>query len=349
MNLTADEVARRLGGAVEGDGTRDLDGVAGLSDAKPSDLSFLTNVKYVTQMAQTQAGAVLVGPQWKGSSPATLIRVKDPDVALAEAAGWFAPPPVRFPPGLHPTAVIAPGVRLGADVYIGPHCVIAEGCAVGDRTVIEAHGVIATGCSIGADCHFYPLVSLREHTQVGDRVILHNGAVLGSDGFGYTHDGRGWRKIPQTGVVEVGDDVEIGANTTVDRARFGVTRIGNGVKIDNLVQIAHNVMIGDHSALAAQVGISGSTRVGAHARLAGQVGVSGHLHIGDGAVVGAQAGVIKDVPPRSYVSGYFAKPHDLNLKLLALIDRLPDLRNRLVALEKEIQALKSTRSPGGEA
>lgn len=346
MMLTTDEVARRLGGTVEGDGTRTLEGVASLSDARPSELSFLTNVKYVAKMAQTQAGAVLVGPQWKGSSPATLIRVKDPDVALSEAAVWFAPPPVRFLPGIHPSAVIAPGVRMGKEVYIGPHCVIAEGCTVGDRTVIEANGVIAPGCTIGADCHFYPLVSLREHTRVGDRVILHNGVVLGSDGFGYTHDGRGWVKIPQTGMVEVGDDAEIGANTTVDRARFGVTRIGKGVKIDNLVQIAHNVTIGDHSALAAQVGISGSTQVGAHARLAGQVGVSGHLHIGDGSVVGAQAGVIKDVPARTYVSGYFAKPHDLNLKLLALIDRLPDFKSRLVALEKEVQTLKDSRATG---
>jgi UDP-3-O-[3-hydroxymyristoyl] glucosamine N-acyltransferase len=346
MMLTTDEVARRLGGTVEGDGTRTLEGVASLSDARPVDLSFLTNVKYATQMAQTRAGAVLVGPQWKGTSPATLIRVKDPDVALSEAAVWFAPPPVRFLPGIHPSAVIAPGVRMGKEVYIGPHCVIAEGCTVGDRTVIEANGVIAPGCTIGADCHFYPLVSLREHTRVGDRVILHNGVVLGSDGFGYTHDGRGWVKIPQTGMVEVGDDAEIGANTTVDRARFGVTRIGKGVKIDNLVQIAHNVTIGDHSALAAQVGISGSTQVGAHARLAGQVGVSGHLHIGDGSVVGAQAGVIKDVPARTYVSGYFAKPHDLNLKLLALIDRLPDFKSRLVALEKEVQTLKDSRATG---
>jgi len=173
--------------------------------------------------------------------------------------------------------------------------------------------------------------------------------VLGSDGFGYTHEGRGWKKIPQTGVVEVGDDVEMGANTTVDRARFGVTRIGTGVKIDNLVQIAHNVTVGDHSALAAQVGISGSSHVGAQAQLAGQAGVAGHLHIGDGAVVGAQAGVTKDVPARTYVSGYFAKPHALNLKLLALIDRLPEWRDRLAALEKELQALKEAQAKGGGA
>lgn len=349
MILTADEVARRLNGTVEGQGARNLDGVASLADAQPTHLSFLTNVKYATQMAQTRAGAVLVGPQWTGASPATLIRVKDPDRSFADAAVWFAPPPVQFVPGIHPTAVILPDVKLGAEVHIGPHCVIAAGCSVGDRTVIEANGVIASGCVIGADCHFYPLVSLREHTRVGNRVILHNGVVLGCDGFGYSHDGRGWLKIPQTGIVDVGDDVEIGANTTVDRARFGVTRIGKGAKIDNLVQIAHNVTIGDHSALAAQVGISGSSQVGAHARLAGQAGVAGHLHIGDGAVVGAQAGVTKDVPARTYVSGYFAKPHDLNLKLLALIDRLPDLKSRLIALEKEVQTLKDARAAGDNA
>ncbi len=339
MSLTVAEMAARLGGVVEGNGSRPLTGVAALSEAGPSELSFLTNVKYAAQMAGTRAAAVLVGPQWKGESPAALIRVPDPDRAFAQAAVVFAPPAPLFPPGLHPTAVIAPDVRLGDGVHIGPHCVVAAGCEIGDRTVLEANVVVGTGCRIGADCHIYPLASLREYTRVGNRVILHNGVVLGSDGFGYAHDGRAWVKIPQTGVVEVGDDVEIGANSTVDRARFGVTRIGRGVKIDNLVQIAHNVTIGDHSALAAQVGISGSSRVGAHARLAGQAGVAGHLAIGDGAVVGAQAGVTKDVPARSYVSGYFAKPHDTNLKLLALIDRLPELKNRLVALEKKVDAL----------
>ncbi|MBA4389245.1 MAG: UDP-3-O-(3-hydroxymyristoyl)glucosamine N-acyltransferase, partial [Verrucomicrobia bacterium] len=262
MALTVSEIAARVGGSVEGDGSALIRGVAGLQEAAQGDLTFLTNPKYASAVESTGASAVIVNEGWTGKSRCAVIRVKNADMAFTIAAVLLAPKPVEFKPGIHPTAVIAGNVQLGRDVSIGPHCVIEEGARIGDRTVLVAGCYVGHGSVIGSDCRLYPLASLREHVRIGDRAIIHNGAVIGSDGFGYYKEGVAWKKIPQVGVVEVGDDVEIGANVTVDRARFGRTVIGNGVKIDNLVQVAHNVRIGDNTAMAAQVGISGSTIVG---------------------------------------------------------------------------------------
>ncbi len=340
MPLTIQELARRLEGRVEGDGTVEVGGVAALDQAGPGELSFLGNPRYSAMMKATRASAVLVGEAWQGETAATLIRVKNADAAFAQAAFWLARPPVRFKPGIHPTAVIAEGVHLGRDVYVGPHCVIESGARIGDRTELIAGCYIGHECEIGADCRLYPLASLREYSKVGSRVILHNGAVIGSDGFGYVKEAGHWKKVPQVGVVVVGDDVEIGANTTVDRARFGVTRIGNGVKIDNLVQVAHNVTIGDDAAVAAQVGIAGSAHVGARVQIGGQAGVAGHLKVGDDSVVGAQAGVTKEVPPATFVSGYPAMPHDEARKAHAHLMRLPELKQRMAGMEKRLKALE---------
>jgi UDP-3-O-[3-hydroxymyristoyl] glucosamine N-acyltransferase len=211
---------------------------------------------------------------------------------------------------------------------------------VGDRTVIGAGCYVGHGARIGADCRFYANVSIREGTITGDRVTVHNGAVIGSDGFGYVQEAGEWKKIPQIGIVEIGNDVEIGANVAIDRARFGKTVVGNGVKIDNLVQVAHNVIIGDNTAMAAQVGISGSSTIGKNVMLGGQAGLAGHIKVGDNSVVGAQAGVTKDVPPAVFVSGYPAMPHIKSQKAHAHVMRLPALRKRVKELEQRIVELE---------
>ncbi|MDZ4198316.1 MAG: UDP-3-O-(3-hydroxymyristoyl)glucosamine N-acyltransferase, partial [Kiritimatiellia bacterium] len=255
MTCTAQEIADAVGGDLEGDGRVVLSGIAGVREARPGDLTFVANPRYATDLASTRAGAALVARDWSKPAPCVLIRVDNPDHSFAQAAERFAPAPVQPQPGIHPSAVIAPDAVLGADVCIGPCCVLESGCRIGDRTVLFAGVYVGHQSAIGADGHIYPHVSIRERCRIGNRVILHNGVVLGSDGFGYSVDEKGVRhKIPQIGSVEIGDDVEIGANTTVDRARFGRTVIGNGVKIDNLVQIAHNVTVGDHSVIVSQSG-----------------------------------------------------------------------------------------------
>jgi UDP-3-O-[3-hydroxymyristoyl] glucosamine N-acyltransferase len=340
MAWTVEDIARRLGGAVEGNAAQEIRGVAALDQAQKGDLSFLSNPRYAAAMKTTRATAVLVNETWQGETPAALIRVKSADAAFAQAAAWMARPAVVYPPGVHPTAVIAEGVQLGQGVHIGPYCVIAKGAALGDRTVLVAQCYVGQGCEIGCDGLFYPQVTLREYTRIGKRVIVHNSAVIGSDGFGYVKEAGHWKKIPQVGGVVVGDDVEIGAGTTIDRARFGETRIGNGVKIDNLVQVAHNVTIGEDTAIAAEVGIAGSSHIGARCQLGGQCGINGHLHIGDDVVVGATATVLKDVPSGMFVSGYPAMPHDEARKAHAHMMRIPELKKKVAGLEERLKAVE---------
>jgi UDP-3-O-[3-hydroxymyristoyl] glucosamine N-acyltransferase len=338
--MTVNDLAARVNGRVEGDGSVRISGVAALKDAEPGDISFLANPRYAAGVAETRASAVVVAADWTGKSSATIVRVGNPDAAFAEIVEQLAPPPVAPAPGIHPTAVIAADAVLGAGVSVGPHAVLEPGVRVGDRTAIGAGCCLGRATSIGRDGRLYPLVSTREGVAIGDRVIIHNGAVIGSDGFGYVREKTGWKKIRQTGTVAIGDDVEIGANVTIDRARFGKTVIGNGVKIDNLVQIAHNVEIGEGTAIAAQTGISGSSTVGRNAMLGGQTGIAGHLTIGDGAICGAQSGVTKDIPPGTFVSGYPAMPHDKAKRMHAHVMRLPELKETVKDLEKRVRALE---------
>jgi UDP-3-O-[3-hydroxymyristoyl] glucosamine N-acyltransferase len=341
MELTVAEIAARLGAEAEGDAAVVVRGVAGVRDAAPGDIAFVAQARYAPDAARTCASALLVGKDWSKPSPAALIRVEQPEEAFARVASWYAPPPVAVEPGIHPTAVVAAGARIGAGSSIGAHAVIEPGAVLGDRCVIGALCYVGHGARIGSDVRLYPHVSIREHCILGDRVILHNGTVIGSDGFGYTVDKSGVRhKIPQIGIVVIGNDVELGANVTVDRARFGRTRIGNGVKVDNLVQIAHNVVIGDHAVIVAQVAIAGSCIIGEKAVIAGQAGIAGHLVVGAGAVVGGGAGVTKDVPPGVFVSGYPAAPHAKAAELHAHLSRLPQLKARVAELEKELKALR---------
>ncbi len=343
---TLQQIAEVVGGRVEGDGAVRICGVASLGEAVAGDLTFLANPKYAGEAAKTRAAAVIVGEDFTGACPAALVRVKNPDRAFMMAVILLAPPQPVPVPGVHATAIVAEGVTLGAGVSIGPYCVIEAGVSIGARSAIGAHGYVGHDVSIGEDCRFYPLVSIRERVTIGSRVILHNGTVIGSDGFGYVPENGQWTKIPQLGTVVVGDDVEIGANVTVDRARFGKTVIGRGVKIDNLVQIAHNVQVGDHTAMAAQVGVAGSAEIGAGVQLGGQVGVAGHLTIGDKAIIGAQAGVTKDVAPGAFMWGTPASTMEKFSDIRAHTMRLPELKKRVQEMEKRIAQLESGNNRG---
>jgi UDP-3-O-[3-hydroxymyristoyl] glucosamine N-acyltransferase len=340
MSFTVEEIARRLNGRVEGNGALEVKGVESLDQAGPGQLAFLGNPRYTPAMKTTKAGVVLVNETWQGETSATLIRVKSADAAFAQVAFWLARPAITHKPGIHPTAFVAADVRLGRDVCIGPQCVIESGSVIGDGTVLVAQAYVGHSCEVGANCLFYPHVTLREYTRVGNRVILQPGAVIGSDGFGYVKEAGHWKKIPQVGVVVLGDDVEIGANTTIDRARFGETRIGNGTKLDNLIQVAHNVTIGEDSALAAQVGISGSAHIGSRVQFGGQVGVAGHITIGDDVLVMAQAGVSKSVPSSSIMFGSPAAPALEAKKLHAHLMRVPEMKKKLAEIEARVKAVE---------
>ncbi|MCO5067410.1 MAG: UDP-3-O-(3-hydroxymyristoyl)glucosamine N-acyltransferase [Kiritimatiellae bacterium] len=338
--LTVSEIAKRLSAELVGSGDVTIAAVGGVRDAEPGDIAFVSQERYAADAATTRASALIVGRAWSAAVPCALLRVDEPEIAFAQVARWFAPPDPVYAPGIHPRAVVSEEAVLGVDVHVGPLAVIEAGARIGDRCVIGAQTYVGHGVRLGVDCRLFPQVSIREHCVLGDRVWVHNGTVIGSDGFGYEVDKQGVRtKIPQIGVVVIGDDVEIGANTTIDRARFGRTRIGKGVKIDNLVQIAHNVSVGDHAVLVAQVGVAGSSSIGEKAILAGQVGVAGHLTVGPRTVAGAQSGITKDTPAGSYVVGFPAVPQKEFAQRLAMVARLPHLRERVDALQKRLDEL----------
>jgi UDP-3-O-[3-hydroxymyristoyl] glucosamine N-acyltransferase len=345
--FTVAQIAEILKGKAEGNTSAVIRKIAGLREAVEGDLSFLANAKYAQASATTKASAVLVPEDFNRQCPAALIRVKNPDKAFAEIAQLFAPPPVSYEKGIHPAAVVATDAKLGKDVCIGPYCVIESGTVIGDNSILVAHVYVGHGTRIGNSCKLYPHVSIREYTQIGNRTVIHNGTVIGSDGFGYVQEGAVRKKIPQIGIVMIGDDVEIGANVTIDRARFGETRIGNGVKIDNLVQIAHNVIIGDNSVIVAQCGISGSTIIGERTVLAGQVGVVGHIQVGSDVIIGAQSGVTKDIPSKSFILGSPAVSYNEFTRLHAHLMRLPELKEKVRAIEEKLNKLGTNHSKSG--
>ena len=293
--MKASELAKVLGGTLEGEDV-ELSACGGLEEARPGDLSFCKDPKHVKLVQETKASAVLLPPDWDRGAPCSVIRVEDPNHACMAAAKLFAPPePVRAP-GVHPTAVIDPTVKLGEGVHVGAYTVIEKGSEIGDGAVIEAQVFVGEGCKVGAKTHLYPQVTLREGTIVGRECIIHCGVRLGGDGYGFNNgrreDGSVFiEKIPQLGIVEIGDGVEIGSNTTIDRARICRTYIGPMTKIDNLVQVGHNVKVKGYSGLIAQSGIAGSTEIGYGCLIWAQAGISGHIKIADGVQVGPQAGV----------------------------------------------------------
>ncbi len=346
MQLTLDEIARLVGGKVIGDGATAILGVNGLREASPGEIAFLANPKYAPYLESTRASAVIVAEGI--GSPIPAVAVRNPDLAFALVAERFNGEPVRLPTGVHPSAVVAGTAKLGRDVAVGAHAVVEEGAVVGDGTVLCPQVYVGREAEIGPECLLYPQVVVRERCRIGARVILHSGVVVGSDGFGYATEGGVHRKIPQTGIVVIEDDVEIGANSTVDRARFGRTVIGKGSKIDNLVQIAHNVTLGEGCLIAAQAGVAGSTTLGRHVVLAGQAGLAGHLHVGDRAVVTAQSGVGKNVPPGATFAGEHAIDLKTHLKQLAALARLPEALAEIKRLRKELGELGKRLEAGGE-
>lgn len=335
ISYSVKQLASLVGGIVEGEPEIEITGISDILDAKKGQITFLSNPRYEAAVEKTQASAIVVSKSYKSSSPITLIRVDSPSLAFSQIISLFSPQPFSYEPGIHPTALIGREVEIGKEVSIQPYAVIEDKVKIGDGCVIGAYVFIGRESIIGEKSFFYPHVTIRERSRIGKRVILHPGAVIGSDGFGYEKTNGRHEKIPQVGIVQIDDDVEIGANTTVDRGRFGKTWIQEGCKIDNLVQIAHNVIIGKNSIIAAQTGISGSTSLGEHVTLAGQVGIAGHIHIGDGATITAQSGVTKDVPPRAVLSGRHARPINLTHKLEVLYYKLPELWERLKKLEKK--------------
>lgn len=353
MNLR--DIARLLNAVVEGADSADIVRVAKIEEAEKGDITFIANPKYARYLETTRASAVIVGRTLgEGVAKAggtALLRVEDPYSAFLKVLVAFHPPAPPLPPGIHATAVIDPSVTLGVDVRIGACAVIDPGCRIGDRAMIGQGTVLGSGVDVGEDSLLYANVTVREGCRIGARVIIHSGTVIGSDGFGFAPQPDGsFEKIPQLGIVVIGDDVEIGANCAVDRATMGETRIEKGAKLDNLIQVAHNVVIGEHTVIAAQTGVSGSTKIGKHVMIGGQVGFTGHLEIADRTKFGAQSGVHRSVTtPGATLLGYPAIPQREALRLMAALTHIPDalaaireLQTTVDRLTKQVEALRSS-------
>jgi len=321
------EVAAALGATLHGDGTVEITGIAGIEHAAAGEITFVSNKKYIPLAKTTQASAILVEPDFPETPVATL-RVADPYLAYAQAIELFYTPP-RYAPGIHPTAVIAPTATIGQRAHVGAYVVIGEGVTIGDDATLHPHVVIYPHVTVGNSFTAHAHAVVREHCQLGDNVILQNGAIIGSDGFGFAPTKDGWYKIVQSGPAILEDSVEVQANSCIDRASIGETRIRRGAKIDNLVQVGHGSTVGEHTLLCAQVGLAGSTEVGKNVILAGQVGVAGHLTIGDGAIATAQSGIPNDVAPGKTVSGSPAIDSLQWMKSVTIFNRLPELLKSL--------------------
>ena len=334
MSFTVRELASLCEGEVVGNPDISIKRAASLLEADEGDVSFFGDPRYVALLRKTRASAVFVPSDFAEKIPQAQIRVANPAKAFEQLVRKLAPDPVHFAPGIHPTAVVDPSARIDPSVSIQPKAVIERGVSIGANSIIGAGCYIGHETTIGSDSLVYPNVTVRERSIIGSRVILHSGVVIGADGFGFEMVNGRYEKIPQLGFVQIDDDVEIGANSTIDRGRFGRTWIQKGAKIDNLVQIAHNVIIGEHTALAAQVGIAGSTRVGKYVVMAGQVGLVGHIEIGDKVVIAAQAGVSKSLSEGTWFWTP-AVPLAKAKEQLVWIHRLGKLFARVKALEEK--------------
>jgi UDP-3-O-[3-hydroxymyristoyl] glucosamine N-acyltransferase len=340
MNKSVGEIAELVGGTVVGDGTARITGLNGIKQAKAGDLTFAGSRQYLPYVDTTGASAILVNPEVVSSSR-TLIHVKDPYPAFVKVIhACAADAGARHPTGIHPSVVLGRNVLLGREVGIDAHVRIADDAAIGDGVVLYANVYIGRGSRIGAHTIVYPNVTIRDGVTVGARCIIHSGTVLGSDGFGFAPVEGAWFKIPQLGNLIVGDDVEIGANSAVDRATFGSTVIGRGTKIDNLVQIGHNVEIGEHCVISGMSGVAGSATMGNHVTVAAQVGIGDHVEIGDGVTIGARSGVTQSISPGRVVSGFPAMDHQLALRVLAGLRHLPQIPCRIRELERRIQHME---------
>lgn len=332
------DIARRLNGQLDGDPTVEIHGLAGLFDARAGDLSFVGEVRYAPFVARSRASALIVGPEFTTAPNASipLIRVAKPAAAFESLLDWFRPERPASPSGISPAAFVAASASIAPTACVHAHANIGDGAVVGDATIVHAGVRIGSNVRIGRECVLHANVVLQDHVRLGDRVVIHSGTVVGCDGFGYRPGKAGLEKLEHIGTVEIGDDVEIGACVTIDRARFGRTTIGRGTKIDNLVQIAHNVQIGEHCVIAAQTGISGSTTVGDGCVFGGQAATAGHVHIGRRVTAAARAGLTKDAPDGAVMFGIYAGPVREKRREEAALRKLPDLLKRVRELEKQL-------------
>jgi UDP-3-O-[3-hydroxymyristoyl] glucosamine N-acyltransferase len=337
MAYNLGELARLLGGTLKGPAEVVIEAIAPIDRATPRDITFIHRGRYARWVSRSQAAAFIVGPA-HADLPRPLVIVPNPYLAYAQVAALFAPPRRRWP-GISNLACLGQEVELGWEVSIAPLVFIGDRVRLGDRVTIMAGCVIGREVEIGDDTLLYPNVTVLDRCRLGSRVIIHSGTVIGADGFGYLPGPEGHIKIPQLGAVAIEDDVEIGANCTIDRGALGDTRVGRGVKISNQVQLAHNVTVGDHSLMVAQTGVAGSTKLGRWVVLAGQVGLLEHIELGDGVKVGAQGGVNHSLPAGEVAIGYPARPQQEFLKINALVSRLPQIQERLMDAEKNLAAL----------
>ncbi len=346
MKKKLKELAEWVGGTVIGDGDVEISGVAAIEEARPGEITFIANPKYLSKLSETKASAVIASPNvTKGDKP--LLSIANPYLAFAKILSLYTQKACR-PKGIDPQASISPTARVGKEVTVYPFVCVGDRCSIGDRVTLYPGVSVGEDSSIGDESILHAHVSIYPGTIIGKRVILHSGVVVGSDGFGYVKDGKKNVKIPQVGHVEIEDDVEIGANTTVDRAALGKTVIHRGVKIDNLVQVAHNVVIGEDSIIVAQVGISGSTKIGSNVTLAGQAGLTGHITVGDNVMVGAQSGVMNDLPPNSAYTGTPAIPHREQLRVASATLKLPEMRKTLKEIEARLKKIEAITSLKGK-
>ncbi len=346
------EIAARIGGELHGDGSIEITGVAGIREAEEGEITFFANTRYEGYLCSTRASAIILAENGKSDYEGkTLLVNSNPYLAFLKTIEIFRKRDYDEPRGVHETAIIGNRVKMGTCITVGAHVIIEDGCTIGRGTRILPGSYLGFRSRVGEDCLVYPNVTIREDTVLGDRVIVHAGTVIGSDGFGFTKSGEqvGERnsKIHQIGYVLIEDDVEIGSNVTIDRATVGITHIKKGTKIDNLVQIAHNVVIGEDSLIVAQVGISGSTEVGRNVTLAGQVGIVGHIKVGDNVEVGAQSGVTKSVPADTRVSGYPAREHRMAKRILSAMKRLPEIVRKVSRIEKRLEMLEQHHEQEG--
>jgi len=340
------ELASRLGADLHGDADLEITGVKGLEDAGPSDVTFVANVKYTPLARSTKAAAVIVEPDFQTIAAATL-RIKNPYYAFSRALGIFYAPPA-YPPGIHPTAVVHPTADIGPDAHIGAYAVIGPDVKLGPNATILPHVVLYPGVKTGSHFFAHAHAVVRENCVLGDHVTLENGAIIGGDGFGFAKNNEGqWEKIPQSGPVRIGNRVDVQANATIDRATIGATEIGDGTKIDNLVQVGHGSRIGSETLLCAQTGLAGSSVIGSNVILAGQVGIAGHCTVGDGAVLTAQSAVSHDVPPGKMISGSPGFDNRTWLRAVAIFERLPELFRRLQRVESQLKSEPAPRSSEG--
>lgn len=336
MPYTAADIARLLGGEVLGDASLVLKGFAPADRAQPGDLTFAENENYFARAEQSAASAIIVDGPYT-SSRKTIIRVSNARVAFAKVLPLFFPEPA-FAAGIHPTAVVSPSARVDSTAHIGPYCILGEQVRIGPRCVLQGLNSVGADCLLGEDVNLFPNVTLYARTEVGNRVRIHSGTVVGSDGFGYVLDDGIHRKVPQIGSVIICDDVELGANVTVDRGALGPTIVGKGSKVDNLVQLGHNVTLGEHCIIVSQTGIAGSTKLGDYVVLGGQVGLAGHLKIGNRVSVAAQSGVMNNIPDGEKWLWSPAQPDRQAKRQMIALTQLPELIRRVKELEKKLES-----------